>query len=297
MAIIATGNSLVTPILQAGWSLVSDGFGLITSVTVFKGDTTTEVDAFLVKGSNHPDSAYTFLKLDKWRISWDSLDICTITVDYVGIDTAVNLGVRTNPSISGSNGLTSENITSHPNFKTYNTLFSSVIAGAPTYTQSDKGPLVDIKVNGGVATVALSVGTAITGKQQSFVGQNGACFESSNGGRFIGFVDPAFPSLYGRTNYLATTTTYTGLVYSKTLVDVQALLALLNSASSTLSWGIFKLLPVWAPVGTVAGVGHVNLLSQINVQEFGSLYKINYEIRYQKFGWDSKVYTNLAIPV
>jgi len=31
----------------------------------------------------------------------------------------------------------------------------------------------------------------------------------------------------------------------------------------------------------------------VNVEEFGALYKINYEIRYAKNGWDAFVYTNI----
>jgi hypothetical protein len=281
MAIVNTGDDLVAPILQSGWTVVSDGFGLNTSVSVFKGDTTTDVDAFLVKGTAHPDAAYSYLKLDKWRISWDSLDICTITVDYVGIDPAVNEGARTNPNTSAANGLTSEPITSHPSFFTADPLYAGAIAGPSPYTQSSTGPLVQSKT------------TPIGQPTRSYMGSNGACFESENGGRFIGFVDPSYPSLYGKTNYLATTTSYSGVIYSTTLADVQALLALLNSATATNSWGIFDLLPDWAPVGTASGVGHKNLLSQVNVQEFGSLYKINYEIRYAKNGWDAFVYTNI----
>ena len=129
--------------------------------------------------------------------------------------------------------------------------------------------------------------------EKSYMGINGACFESVNGGRFIGFVDPSFPSLYGKTNYLASTTSYSGVMYSTTLADVQALLALLNTATATTSWGVFALLPAWAPIGTVAGVGHKNLLSQVNVEQFGALYKINYEIRYSKAGWDAFVYVNI----
>ena len=129
--------------------------------------------------------------------------------------------------------------------------------------------------------------------EKSYMGINGACFESANGGRFIGFVDPSFPSLYGKTNYLASTTSYSGVMYSTTLADVQALLALLNTATATNSWGVFTLLPSWAPIGTVAAVGHKNLLSQVNVEQFGALYKINYEIRYSKAGWDAFVYVNI----
>jgi len=289
MAIVINGDDLVDPILQSGWTVVSDGFGLSTSVTVFKGDTTTEVDAFLVKGTAHPDEAYGYLKLDKWRISWDSLDICTITVDYVGIEPGPEEepATMTKPNISSANGLTSEPITSHPAFfeNPEGSGYAGDIAGPAPYSQSSTGPLVPSKTSSPPGQPS-----------RSFMGVNGACFESEDGGRFIGFVDPTYPSLYGKTNYLATTTSYSGIIYSSTLANVQALLALLNTATSTDSWGVFQLLPAWAPTGTVSGVGHVNLLSQVNVQEFGSLYKINYEIRYAKNGWDAFVYVNLAPP-
>ena len=133
----------------------------------------------------------------------------------------------------------------------------------------------------------------IISKKQSYSGDNGAWFESELGGRFIGFVDPAYPNYFGKTNYLTRTTSYSGVMYSTVLGDVQALLALLNSATDTDSWGIFALLPAWAPIGVGSGGGNVNLLSQVNVEEFGALYKIMYEIRYSKVGWDSSVYTNI----
>jgi hypothetical protein len=191
----------------------------------------------------------------------------------------------TKPNISSANGLTSEPITSHPAFfnNPEGSGYAGDIAGPGPYTQSSTGPMVMSK-------------TTPSKPERSYMGINGACFESQFGGRFIGFVDPTFPSLYGKTNYLATTTSYSGIIYSSTLSNVQALLGLLNTATSTDSWGVFQLLPAWAPKGTVAGVGHVNLLSQVNVQEFGSLYKINYEIRYSKTGWDAFVYVNLEPP-
>ena len=283
MAIVNTGNDLVTPILQPGWTVTSDGFGLNTSTSVFKGDTTTDVDAFLVKGSAHPDAAYSYLKLDKWRISWDALNVCTITVDYVGIDTAINGGLMTNPNTSGANGLTSEPITSHPAFfnNPSGSGYAGDIAGPAPYTQSSTGPLVQSKT------------TPVGQPTRSYMGVNGACFESENGGRFIGFVDPTYPSLYGKTNYLATTTTYSGVMYFTEEATVLSLLGYLNTATATTSWGAFDLLPDWAPVGTVSGVGNKNLLSQLNVEQYGALYKVQYEIRYAKAGWDAFVYVNI----
>ena len=285
MAIVINGNDLVEPVLQPGWTVTSDGFGLNTSTTVYKCDTTTDVDAFLAKGTAHPDPVYAYLKIDKWKISWDSLDMATLTVDYVGIDEAINEGIRTNPNTSSANGLTTENITTHPNFFT-------TIAGT-SYSQSPLGPLVEIKNPLDYVTQVIALQTVIISKKQSYIGLNGACFESEEGGRFIGFVDPTYPSFYGKTNYLTTTSTYSGVIYSTEIADVQALLLLLNTATSTNSWGIFELLPAWAPVGVGTGSGNMNLLSQVNVETFGSLYKIMYEIRYSKVGWHPLVYTNI----
>jgi len=293
MAIVITGDPLTTALLQPGWTVVADGFGLNTSTTIYKVDTTFDVDAFVVKGSAHPDPVYSYLKLDKWKISWDALDIATLTVDYVGLDPAINSGVRSNPNTSSANGLTTESLTTHPNFFVADALFTAGPFAGVSYTQSDLGPLVEIKNPVDYVTQVILGKTVIISKKQSYVGNNGACFESENGGRFIGFVDPAHPNFFGKTNYLTKTTTYSGTMYSSVLGDVQALLALLNSATDTNSWGIFVLLPAWAPIGVGSGGGNVNLLSQVNVEEFGSLYKISYEVRYSKVGWHPSVYTNI----
>lgn len=293
MAIVINGNPLTTALLQPGWTVVNDGFGLNTSTTVYKVDTTFDIDAFAVKGNAHPDPAYSYLKLDKWKISWDSLDIATLTVDYVGIDTNVNSGVRTNPNTSSANGLTTENLTTHPNFFVADAAFTTGPIAGISYAQSPLGPLVEIKSPVDYVTQVIAGKTIIISKKQSYIGLNGACFEDLNGGRFIGFVDPDYPNYFGKTNYLTRTTSYSGVMYSTVLADVQALLALLNSATATNSYGIFDLLPAWAPIGVGSGGGNVNLLSQVNVEEFGSLYKIMYEIRYSKVGWHSSVYTNI----
>ena len=293
MAIVITGDPLTTALLQPGLTVVADGFGLNTSTTIYKVDTTFDVDAFVVKGSAHPDPVYSYLKLDKWKISWDALDIATLTVDYVGLDPAINSGVRSNPNTSSANGLTTESLTTHPNFFVADAFFTTGPIAGVSYSQSDLGPLVEIKNPVDYVTQVILGKTVIISKKQSYVGNNGACFESENGGRFIGFVDPAHPNFFGKTNYLTKTTTYSGVMYSSVLGDVQALLALLNSATDTNSWGIFVLLPAWAPVGVGSGGGNVNLLSQVNVEEFGSLYKISYEVRYSKVGWHPSVYTNI----
>lgn len=276
MARVNKGNALTAEILQPGWTVQSDGFGLNTCTATYKL-TRAAVESLDVRGVPFPVTGYTYLKAHKTSMSFDALGICTARVDYVGIDPDVNSGNRTRPNTSVANGLTSENITSHPNFFTTYAPFTGPIAGT-TYAESDKGPQI-IRADGN--------------KGKSYVGDNGACFERPTAGRFIGFVDPAFPAYFGKTSYLATTTTYSGIMYVSQVGFVQALMALLNTATSTNAWGIFNLIPEWGPVGTGVS-GHQNLLSQVNVEEFGSLYKILYEIRYSKAGWHPKTYINIT---
>ena len=275
MAIVETGNELSTLILQPGWSVQSDGFGLNTGSCTFVCD---QLHGFSlnVRGTAHPNPSYSYMKAHKASVVFETLQRKTIKVDYVGIDPSVNSGVRTNANCSNANGLTSESLTSHPNFFTVQAGYLGPIAGASPYTQDSPNNYAP-NVNGAPA----------------YLGLNGSCFEKANGGRFIGFVDPTYPQYYGKTQYLAKTSTYSGVIYSTSLSDVQALLLLLNVASSTTSWGVFNLLPAWAPTGTGFAGNNVNLLSQVNVEEFGSLYKINYEVRYAKAGWERDVYVNI----
>jgi len=273
MAIVKQGEDLELPELQPGWTVSNDGFGLVTSTTRYKADYTFDVDALTNRGTAHPDATYSFLKAHKYSISWDILDIATVTVDYVGIDPDSNEGEFTQPNTSAANGLTAEHITTHPNFFSAQTGFIGALAGPAPYTQDTPNNLAP-NVNG----------------QPAFIGLNGACFEKANGGRFIGFVDPSWPQYYGKTQYLAPTTTYSGVIYVGDQTYVIDILGYLGKSTSTTAWGTWELLPDWAPVGTVDEVGPKNLLSQVNVEEYGSLYKVMYEIRYNANGWDSNVY-------
>jgi hypothetical protein len=273
MAIVKTGESLTSPEIQPGWTVSNDGFGLVTSTTRYKADFSFDVDALTDRGTAHPDATYSFLKAHKYSISWDSLEIATVTVDYVGIDPDSNEGEFTQPNTSAANGLTAEHITTHPNFFEAQTGFIGALAGPAPYTQDTPNNLAPM-VNGAPA----------------YIGLNGACFEKPNGGRFIGFVDPEWPQYYGKTQYLAPTTTYSGVIYVADQTYVIDILGYLGKSTETTAWGTWDLLPDWAPVGSVAEVGPKNLLSQVNVEEYGSLYKVMYEIRYNVNGWDSNVY-------
>jgi hypothetical protein len=291
MTIVNTGNVLSSEFIQPGISVMSDGFGLVTATATYKCDWSTSVPV-TQRGAALDFGGLTYLKAHKSSISYDNLQFKTVKVDYVGIDPTVGGGVRTEANTSVANGLTAENITSHTNFFEKDSLFTvGPIAGLP----ADFGGLYDDSTLGPPVTVISQAPGINFGKPvvvPSSEGYNGACFETGMGGRFIGFVDPDVPSLYGKTQYLARTTTYSGVIYTTSQSDVQALYALLGSATGTRSWGVFNLIPLWGPAGS-GTYGKQNLLSQINVEEYGALYKVIYEIRYSKEGWPPDVYTNI----
>lgn len=288
MALVSTGNNLTTPQTQPGWTYITDGFGLVTATVTYKLDWAVSPASLIARGTAFDFGGFTYLKAHKASVSHDSLQYQTIKVDYVGIDPTVNSGVMTNANTSVANGLTAENITSHPNFFTAASGYTGVpLAGLP----SDFGGAYDDSTLGPPVTV-INVDTGKPVVVPSCEGYNGACFETGAGGRFIGFVDPEYPELYGKTQYLSRTTTYSGVIYTTSQSYVQALYALLGTATSSRAWGIFTLIPAWGPSGT-GTFGNQNLLSQVNVEEYGALYKVIYEIRYSKEGWPPDVYQNV----
>lgn len=273
------GNELTTPVQQPGGKLSNDGYGLLTATVVWKTNTGNDLSVGN-RGSTCPINGA--LSAHKFGVTYDALGIATITVDYIGIDPATNEGKHTNPEVGSSNGLTSQPITSNPNFfENAGTGYYNVIAGPAPYPESDKGPQV-IRADGN--------------KGKSYVGQNGACFERPNGGRFIGFVDPAFKKFYGKTNYLAPQTSFSGHFYTSETEMVQAMLGALNTSSASNNWegALPNIIPDYAGTywnsGTLGDGDNQLLLTQVNVQDFGLLYKVNYEVRYSEEGWPAEVY-------
>jgi hypothetical protein len=295
------GNNLTAPVLQPGGKLSNDGYGLLTATCVWKANTNNDLSVGN-RGSTCPINAAC--AAHKFSVSYDALGMAIITVDYIGIDPDVNEGVYTNPEVGASNGLTSENITTNPNFFTAGgDGYAGVIAGAAgSYTQSPIGPLVEIKNTADFISVITGYNgdgspiTALVNKKQSYIGLNGACFEDPQGGRFIGFVKAADKHFYGKTNYLAPTSSFSGHFYTTEASEVHNMMDYLGTTSRDNDWSsvLPNIIPDYAGTSWVSSVanGSFNqlLLSQVNVQDYGLLYKVNYEVRYSVVGWHDKVY-------
>jgi hypothetical protein len=281
------GNDLANNILQPGWKLSDDGFGLHTITATYKTDNTTGFN--FLRGDPFTVSAYSYCKLHKQTSSFDALGIQTVVCEFVGIPTDVNSGLYTNAQMTTAGGLTTEKIET-------NYYFKPDIAGNPPYTQSPLGPLVSIKNRADYVQVAIgSTNTALDNKQQSFIGLNGACFENESGGKFLGFVDPAYPYFYGKTSYLAPQQTFSGFIYVTSDEMVKLFVDLLSVSSPNGNWDNNLPYIIPAYVGTDFTNGDYNqlLLTQSNVESFGDLYKITYEVKFSLVGWHTDVYLRI----
>ena len=274
MARISQGNALSTAMLQPGAKFQTDGYGLVTGTLVFKEDQGGS-SAFLARGSACPISAFSFTKVHKATTSLDALGLATYTVDYVGITASDGVSSSlTKSQVTGSQGLTSENITAHPNFFELATGFSGTpIAGVGTGT---------------LATPAYTAKTDVTPTE--YEGNNGSRFAAVTGNKFLGFKVAANKTLYGKTNYLAPQTSFAGHFYTTVEATVQGMLARVGKTSGTNQFNSVALLPSYA--GTTFTVGGLNqlLLAQVSVEDYASLYKVTYEVRFNRDGYNASVY-------
>lgn len=262
MARIDTGNTLATEILQPGAKFQEDGYGLTTGSCTFKAARTASVGGVINRGSACPVGAYSYCKAHKFSVTFDSLGIATYIVDYVGMNPS-GYPTYTDRQVGISRGLTSEHISTHSNFFTP----VSGIAGPTPFSES----------------------TIVTGE---FKGLNGAHFEKSTGGKFLGFKDPAAPLYYGKSNYLAPQTSFSGHFYTTSSTAPKNFVSLVGKTSGNGDFYGLDLLPSYMGTSFVTGTGSRNqlLLAQVNVEDFGSLYKVNYEIRYNRDGYVAAVY-------
>ena len=276
MARIDNGDALTVPLQQPGGKFSDDGYGLVTATVVYKSDQGASLGSVTNRGSTCPLAGASFCDSHKYSITYDSLNVATIVVDYVGIDPTVNTATRTNPQVGTSQGLTTAHITSHKNFFELQTGFTDVIAGVGTGTLATP-------IYASVSDVAGIV---------EFLGDSGARFERSTGGRFLGFKTPEYSTLYGRTSYLAPQTSFSGHFYTSDDADVQSLLAAVGKTSGTNDFASIELLPAY--MGTTFTAGWFGndqlLLAQVNVEDFGLLFKVIYEVRYNEEGFEPKVY-------
>lgn len=274
MARVDQGNNLTTVVQQPGAKFQEDGYGLATGSIVFKAAITASVGSTINRGSSCPQGAFSYCKAHKYSVSFETLGIATYTVDYVGI--VPSFGTSTDPQITGSQGLTSENITTHPNF--FETATALGFTGSPI-------------AGVGTGSLATPAYPAVAGSNPTeYEGNNGATFELATGRKFLGFKKPQFKDFYGKTNYLSPQCSLSGVFYTTSSALVNDLRNAVGKTSGTGSFASKDLVPSYMGSSfTISGKNQL-LLSQVSFEDFGLLYKVQYELRFNREGYVASVY-------
>lgn len=280
MAIVKKGNALGTKLIQPGGTYTNDGYGLMTGRTTYYVDKSSSGSA-VTTGQPHPE--YSDFYVHKFTLIKGALEMDMIEAEYVGINSSV--GERTNPNVTASHGLTSEHITTHPNFFGGAPGFNNPIAGnGTTFTTSTINP--DEKVGGDFG--AHFKGTA------------------TNAGGFLGFKDSSTISkqyYYGKTHYLSPVTSFSGVIYSRSNSDFTTIKNAIGKTSSTSSFSGIQLLPSYMGGSWSANIKGTSrdtiMLSQASFESYcvasggtPQIIKINYEIRYNREGYPAEVYAS-----
>jgi hypothetical protein len=166
------GNDLLTKTLQPGWTVESDGFGLLQSRCTFKMDLAEAIDVFAYsqfkRGDRHPYlDSYPTLKLYKASYVTDKAGIATITAEYCGVDYYLHPDGITTTQCAMVGSSASEDIAHHPNFIRSNCISGGLgapLAGPPPADGSPNGPAPNNALwtpklgNGGVTTYQQFIG-------------------------------------------------------------------------------------------------------------------------------------------
>ena len=148
----------------------------------------------------------------------------------------------------------------------------------------------------GVQTCALPIYAASTIVPGKYVGLNGAHFDDAKGTTFIGFKDPAYPQYFGKGNYLAGTTSLSGIMYVDSTTTVQRFWECVGRSSLESNWNAKLPTIIPAYIGTSASPGWEGkygaklLLAGVNFEEYGLIYKCTYTVRLNNEGWPEAVY-------
>ena len=286
MAIVKTGNNLTNALQQPGAVVANDGYGLLTSTVTWVGD---DNGTPILKGSAHPE--FDFMKAWKIAREYRAAEYVGHKVEYVGICTEAD-GESENPglwtvatntiaNISGAASLASEGITSHPNF------FDGTV---PDGLDPEDFMIAGHGTGTGSAPV-YPASTLVTGE---YVGMKGAHFKKvGTTYQFTGFKDPnaIYRGYYGKSNYLAPTTGISGIIYTSSDAVVQKFIENVGHSSLENGWTAGPLLvPAFMGEYWEGANGAQLLLSGVNFEQYGHIYKCSYQIRINMEGWPRAVY-------
>jgi hypothetical protein len=307
--VIKFGINLIEPVVQPGWQVESDGFGLLQAQCKFKWDISKRGD-FPVKFKKGEklsvfipgiEATYENMSLWKANMTTDKTNVLTITADFCGIDPSINSGTRTNPIVSATGGASSEPIEHHPNFLVVNctsgTLATAnVLAGWPPTSGWDDNVVTN--PNRAYWTPKVVASSGLQGQQ--FVGflPNQSIAEYTAGKINIkaGIKNYYKPQMTLRVlQYLTTEAdamdmaSYVGWLTDGSIVNLTENFK--KFAKSTSGWA-------GTPTYNALYEGKINtgfLITNTSIELYGNIWKVTADLMLSGIaGWDPDIYPAIA---
>lgn len=304
MTVIKYGNDLETPVVQPGWVVKEDCFGMLQSTVKFKWNKAykAQFPEWFHRGRSHPDSSYSQLKLFEATFTEGKGEIVEISAEYCGLATnggeegTTNYDSRgySDPQIMMTGASAAESIQAHPNFIRINcTSFGEPgtikpLAGRPP---ADGGFNDDLTVNPNRALWTPKV---------AGTGQINNC-------QFLGFLpnqsetDDTPNIKAGIKSYYKPQNTLRVLLYFNNQVDAldrASLVGWVTNGSSFYLPAEYKQLASGGYAGEFLFTDEWNnkihksfLVTNCSVERFGLLYKLTADLMLSGVsGWDKDLY-------
>jgi len=142
MATTEFGDNLFLPILQPGWTVSCDGFGLVQIKAQFRWNRANWLlndssNLYFSRGHIFDVAPYRYCRMFKWDYVEEKNNIVLISAEYVGIepqDHTTSGGFITDAQVQMVGSASAEDISHHPNFIQVNCISNGLLnelAGPP----------------------------------------------------------------------------------------------------------------------------------------------------------------------
>jgi hypothetical protein len=299
MAIIKYGNPLAGPLLQPGWTVDQDGFGLIqvSAKYRFAKSLANQFTTFFQRGITPAPAPFNYCKMWRGSLTEEKGEIMVANIEFAGIDPAVGGGLATNAQVAMTAGSSSEPIEHHPNFLQVfceSGGLSSPLAGFPSATGWD--PSTTTNPNRALWTPKVANNGATQGQQ--FVGflPNQDATEVAAGNINI---------KAGIKNYYKPQLTLRVLRYMANKTDALTLGSYVGWNTDGGPFGLDADYKKYAQSGGYAGtfeytgvfeakINRTFLVTNCSVEVYGSIYKVQADLMLSGIsGWDPDIYPSI----
>lgn len=301
MAIIKYGNPLAGPLLQPGWTVDQDGFGLIqvSAKYRFAKSLANQFTTFFQRGITPAPAPFEYCKMWRGSLTEEKGEIMVANIEFAGIDPAVNGGLATVSQVAMTAGSSSEPIEHHPNFLKVFCISGGLnkpLAGFPSATGWD--PSTTTNPNRALWTPKVA--------------NNGA----TQGQQFVGFLpnqDAAETAditkvniKAGIKNYYKPQLTLRVLRYMSSKESALALASYVGWNMKGAAFGLDEDYRKYCDSGYggtfvyaegfETRINRSFLVTNCNVEVYGSIYKIQADLMLSGIsGWDPDIYPSLGV--